>query len=177
MTRQYFTTKQTAAIFAKSVETIRLWAKTFGEFLDPLATPEKGKDRNFTENDLQVFALVAEYKNAGNSNDEIAVTLRSGERGRAPDILPEEAQHLVSTETERRLVLQVQELHTQLRTAYEERDQLKQEMKVARELESKVAGLEAEVRLLRERLSDEQALLMQIGELRGELRAMKKGRD
>jgi DNA-binding transcriptional MerR regulator len=77
-------------MFDISRETVRSWVKEFGDYLSPTATPPKGRQRHFTEDDLAVFALVAELKEKRWKFADIHPLLQSGERGRPPiDLHPQ----------------------------------------------------------------------------------------
>jgi DNA-binding transcriptional MerR regulator len=180
-----YTTKQVGAIFGRSHETIRLWAEEFQPYLEPLATPGKGRNRSFTEADLEVLALIAKMKEEGFNFEDIHQSLKHGQRGTPPGIAPEEAQSLVRTESERRLFIQLQELQSQLRLAYDERDRALQAAESARTFELQVARMESELAYLRTELEKEKShsqaqteneklLHQQLGELRGELKMLRR---
>jgi DNA-binding transcriptional MerR regulator len=169
-----YTTKQVGAIFNRSHETIRSWAEEFQEHLEPLATPGRGKNRAFTEGDLEVLSLIAKMKDEGFNFEDIHRALQQGERGAPPNIKPQEAQLLVRTEGERRLMAMVEALQTQLLNTTTERDRAVQEASKVRELEKQLARTEAELEYLREQIEDKKFLHEQIGELKGELKAIKR---
>ena len=70
--------------FGVSRETVRQWTNQFADYLSPTATPEKGRQRNYTEDDLHVFALVSGMKTTGSTTEEISAALASGQRGTPP---------------------------------------------------------------------------------------------
>lgn len=72
--------------FNISHETVRAWAAEFAAYLSPTATPEKGRQRIFTEDDLLVFALVKTFRNEGKTYNEMHAALGAGQRGDLPDI-------------------------------------------------------------------------------------------
>lgn len=55
------TISEVARMFKVDRETVKLWAKRFGDHLSKKATPPKGQQREFTESDLRVLALVFYY--------------------------------------------------------------------------------------------------------------------
>lgn len=55
------TTGNVAKIFGVNQQTVKTWAYKFSEYLSTTANPAKGVTRSFTQQDLMVFALVAEY--------------------------------------------------------------------------------------------------------------------
>lgn len=85
-----FTNKDISQKFGVSREAARQWAKEFEMYLSPSATPMPGAQRNYTADDLAVFALVANMKAAGKHTPEIHAALKSGQRGNvdADSIIP-----------------------------------------------------------------------------------------
>jgi DNA-binding transcriptional MerR regulator len=79
-----YTTKDICDKFGVSRETVRQWTSQFGDYLSPTATPEKGRQRNYTDGDLSVFALVSNLKSTGSTSEEITAALSAGQRGEAP---------------------------------------------------------------------------------------------
>lgn len=78
-------------LFDVSSETVRRWAQEFEQYLSPTATPGKGRARQFTADDLTVFALVSEIKNSGGTYDDVHLALKSGQRGSIEDAAQERA--------------------------------------------------------------------------------------
>jgi len=76
-----FTNKDIADRFGVSREASRQWAGEFADYLSPTGNPEKGRQRNYTDDDLLVFALVADMKAAGKHTPEIHAALAAGQRG------------------------------------------------------------------------------------------------
>lgn len=97
-----------------------MWAKEFASYLSPTATPGKNKHRFFTQEDMQVFSLVAELKKHGLTFAEIHANLKTGQRGDPPALPPEDVQALVTTDAELRLTHEVETLRSQLLRATEE---------------------------------------------------------
>lgn len=83
-----YTTKEVRDKFGLSRETIRQYSNNFSAYLSPTAKPEKGQQRNFTDDDLPVLALIATMKAAGADSDTIAAALAAGQRG----VVPSESQ-------------------------------------------------------------------------------------
>ena len=125
-----FTSQQVEQMFSISRETVRTWVGEFSDYLSPTARPPKGRQRHFTEEDLAVFALVAELKEKRWRFADIHPLLHSGERRQPPiDLHPqlfnteeadearlkrslEYAQQMIQTLTSR-----VEELETQIEKA------------------------------------------------------------
>lgn len=79
-----YTTKDICDRFSISGDTVRLWSKAYAAHLSPTANPQKGRQRNFTDEDLTVFALVSEMKGQGAYTEDINASLGTGARGDAP---------------------------------------------------------------------------------------------
>lgn len=75
------TTKHVATLFNVSTETVRVYATEFSRYLSPTATPVAGRHRRYTDDDLQVFALVAELKGQGLTYEDCHAALSAGQRG------------------------------------------------------------------------------------------------
>ncbi len=118
-----YTTSEAKAIFNRDEQTIRNWAKEFAEFLSPMANPQKGRSRTFTEDDMRVFDLVAKLKDEGKQYVDIHTSLKSGQRGDLPVVSPDELRALTVGQIERRLSLEIQHLKGDLAEA---REQLKE---------------------------------------------------
>lgn len=175
-----YDTKQAGAIFGRNGETVRTWSEEFKSYLSPTATPGKGRKRIFNGDDMSVFSLVAELKDHGYTYAQIHENLQRGERGVTPDIEPREVDALITTDTERRLMLQVENFQKELTRAYQERDSALKKAEYAHELEIKVASLEKEVEMLRSQApssADIAKLYETIGELRGEIKFLRRGWD
>jgi len=75
-----YSTGAVGKFFDVSRETIRQWAIEYGDYLSPGANPAKGAYRQFTEDDMTVFAYIVQSKQFGLSPDDIAANLKSGMR-------------------------------------------------------------------------------------------------
>ena len=58
---------------------VKRWAKEFEEYLSLAARPGKGQERQFSEADLRVLAVVADHLELGNDADDVRYALNSGE--------------------------------------------------------------------------------------------------
>jgi len=56
------------------------WTKDFAEYLSLTSQPAKGKERQFSEADLRVLAVVAEHLELGNNADDVHHALNSGQQ-------------------------------------------------------------------------------------------------
>ena len=63
-----------------SVSTIRNWSADFAEFLSPGANPPPGATREYTEDDLKVFATVAVMRAQSVETADIRAALVDGQR-------------------------------------------------------------------------------------------------
>lgn len=84
-----FATPQIARMFSVTEQTVKAWSAEFSRYLSPTATPTKGKKRRFTREDIEVLALVAEYRETGQSFEEIHLALQRNDRGEVPSIADE----------------------------------------------------------------------------------------
>jgi len=79
-----YQTKDVCDAFNISRQTVRIWATEFADYLTPGATPEKGQQRNFSDGDMAVFALVHEVKQRGGTYENAHLQLKNGQRGELP---------------------------------------------------------------------------------------------
>lgn len=59
---------------------VKQWTKEFAEYLSLTAQPAKGQERQFSEPDLRVLAVVAQHLMLGNDADDVHYALNSGEQ-------------------------------------------------------------------------------------------------
>ena len=157
-----YQTKDVCEAFGISRQTVRIWTAEFAEYLSPSATPEKGQQRNFSDDDMSVFALVHEVKQRGGTYDNAHLQLKSGQRGEMPgeplSVQAEPEMHLSS------LRGQITRLSNQLESAIVERDELRitaAQEKALREradqqlteAQKKIDELNQEIGMLRARLT------------------------
>lgn len=65
------TVSDVARVFAVPPDTIKAWTREFAEHLSAAAVPPKGQERQFTEADLRVIALIAEHADVVDEPDDI----------------------------------------------------------------------------------------------------------
>lgn len=82
-----YTTSHLTNLFNVSHQTVKNWCKEFADYLSPTATPPANRQRQFTDDDLMVLALVAELKGAGATFEDIHAALAVGQRGDLPDTM------------------------------------------------------------------------------------------
>lgn len=118
-----YQTKDVCDVFGISRQTVRIWSEEFAEHLSPSATPQKGQQRNFSDADMAVFALVHEVKGRGGTYDTAHLQLKSGQRGEPPrtrmSIQVEPDNQLSSLRS------QITKLSNQLEITTQERDELR----------------------------------------------------
>lgn len=98
-----YSTIQVATLFNAARETVRKWAVEFEHELSPSANPGEGRQRVFTDDDLEKIALIVEMKSQGKLYADIHAALANGQRGNPPP----GAVAIVPTTTPRTSVLQV----------------------------------------------------------------------
>lgn len=157
-----YTTRHLAALFEVHIETIRLWAVEFAEYLSPTARPGSNRPRQFSQDDLGVLTLVSDMKRAGRAFVEIHATLKSGQRAEPTVSNPEDIDQLASVDRDRRLALEVERLS---RLLQETRDELERQRQIAAAVaETRDANVRLQVELSvsereRQRLEGEVARL------------------
>jgi DNA-binding transcriptional MerR regulator len=151
-----YSSKHLELIYNVSHETVRRWAEEFAEFLSVTANPGKGKHRIFTDEDMQVLSLVAEYKDRNSTYEDIHAALRSGQRGDMPTLPPPEVQAIVLGENEKRLALELDYLKRALQEAQHEA----RRAEVIREENIK---LKAQMEMTEQRVGDLKDQIEQLG--------------
>jgi DNA-binding transcriptional MerR regulator len=121
------------------LETARQWAIEFQDYLSKSGKPGKNKHRLFSDEDMQVFSLVAEMKQQGRTNEDIHAALKAGQRGDVPLMPPEQLTAMATTDRERSLALQLTYMQQELIKAQEELGKVQQvKEELAREREAKL---------------------------------------
>lgn len=118
-----YSSRHVCVLFGVAPETVRNWSEEFSRHLSVTANPGKGRHRNFTEEDMRVFALIADQKNQGLTYDDIHGALDNGQRGEAPALPPDEVQALVTTDQKHQTAIQIQQLENQIVKLQRERDE------------------------------------------------------
>ncbi len=162
-----YSTSEAKAIFNRDEQTIRNWAIEFAEHLSPLANPEKGRSRIFTEDDMRVLDLIASMKDDGKQYIDIHAALKAGQRGNLPVVSPEELRALTVGEIERRLSLEIQHLQNELTDAREQLQQMNDLKAHNARLEERIELREEQVKTLADQLREAQdkmeKLLREVG--------------
>ena len=142
MADYYYNSRQVAALFGVALETIRNWGSEFQDYLSPLANPGQGRHRKYNPEDLAVFALVRDLKEKGLSYNDVHTALRGGERGRPPELAPNQVQAIVVSERERRLAIEVQTLQATISQLQNRLAETEAAQKEVEELRRKTVVLE-----------------------------------
>jgi DNA-binding transcriptional MerR regulator len=130
-------TKEVADLFNYSESAVRIWAN---EFVGYLSTDAQGagRSRHYTQEDLGVFALVAQMKRAGYTYEDIHASLVAGQRADPPSLdLP--------ANISARFMTELNHLRTKV-------DALQRTEEENTALKIQIAQLQTEVRLLAERV-------------------------
>lgn len=69
---------QVARLLGVEREKVRAWSKEFAEYLSLTAQPAKGQERQYSEADMRVLAVVAEHLELGNEGEDVHYALNSG---------------------------------------------------------------------------------------------------
>lgn len=78
---QYFSPKDLHALLQQSPENIRLWSIEFARHLSESAVPKRrGQHRSYTQADVSVLGLVADYANRSIPFNQIHKAIDDGER-------------------------------------------------------------------------------------------------
>jgi DNA-binding transcriptional MerR regulator len=121
-----FSTAQVAKRFGVADQTVKNWASEFAQYLSPTATPEAGKRRAFTAEDVAILALVHEMVGRGRDTSAAHAALQAGRRGAVNALtMATEGDSLVAVQRERDMLQgAVIELRTMLDKATTDRDEL-----------------------------------------------------
>jgi DNA-binding transcriptional MerR regulator len=100
-----------------------------------MANPGANRHRLFSEEDLEVFSLVSEFKNQGKTYTDIHFALKTGQRGDPPTLLPDEVQAIMVSDQEKRLALEVDYLQRALVRTQNELDEARKQIAALHESE------------------------------------------
>ena len=143
--------------------TIRRWSEEFAAYLSPNATPGPRKQREYTENDASILALVGEMRSENAPFEKIHAALASGDIGewRPNDAelsqekeTRQEAPHALMTQ----LTATVAKFEGELTAVKDERDRLLQDVDVLHEklgvARERATSAETEAAILRAHLDE-----------------------
>ena len=164
-----YSTPEVAAFYKRTDQTIRAWAEEFVIYLSPTANPGKGKGRNFTLEDMQVLALVADMKDRSATYEDIHAALRAGQRGDIPSLSDGDMKLLKATEGEKRAVVEIQALQQHIVDLKERLNRAELRAAEADELKHEVVRSETKIEMLHSQLD---ASTKQIAALQEEVRKL-----
>jgi DNA-binding transcriptional MerR regulator len=162
-----FSVSHLARVFAVSQQTIRQWSNEFHDHLSTRANPGKSRIRAYTNEDLPVFALIAQMKTLGYTYQDIHAALVNGQRGEAPSLNGLEKVDLALTsERERKLELRAQQAEEERdfwrERATEAERQLQERDEVLHQSQIELARLQGEMKAVerdRSQLDQQQKLV------------------
>lgn len=115
----------------------------------------------YTVADLEVLSLVSEMKRQGSTYADIHATLKSGQRGNAPELPPAELQIIAASDQERQLVLHIEYLQHTLAQVRTEFGVVKKEAATVYQLREEKAKLEATLEYTQRELEETKTALEQ----------------
>jgi DNA-binding transcriptional MerR regulator len=157
-----YTTRHIAAMYNVTGETIRQWTYEFQEYLSPTAQPGKNRNRLYSIEDMEVLSLVSELKKQGKVYADIHLNLRSGQRGRAPELPPEEMQVITSGEREKQASLEAERLQYAMVLLKEELKQAETKLAQMQGLKEENAKLQAKLEFSERELEETKQQLQQL---------------
>ena len=141
----FYLSNQVAAIYGITTQSVNRWAREFDEYLSETAKPGGSKTRQFDKQDMEVFSLVSEMQKKHLTYADIHASLKSGARGDAPLVEPDEIEAIVSVEGETRLALENEHLKMMLINAQETLKKAQGDLARLRETEDEVVRLKERV--------------------------------
>ena len=131
-----YTPAQVCKIFGCSSTTLKNYCELAKQFLSVHATPQKGKHRYFTDDDMSVIAVIV----SSPDYDSAYLALANGQRG----TVPETATDLVTTAENNKRIASLQNeivrLEADLETERERRIEAEGQVKLLRELLREAQG-------------------------------------
>jgi DNA-binding transcriptional MerR regulator len=137
----FYSSSQVAARYGITTQSVNRWAREFEEYLSDAAKPGGSKTRQFEKEDMEVFALVSELQKKHLTYDDIHASLKTGARGDAPLVEPDEIQAIVSAGGETRLAIENERLKTMLIDAQDALKKAQADLVRLRETEDEVVRL------------------------------------
>jgi DNA-binding transcriptional MerR regulator len=147
-----YNTRHITNLFSVSHTTVKNWAIEFERHLSVTAAPGDGRHRNFTDEDLEVLALIHELKKQGMTYSDIHAALDNGQRGNPPLRTTE---LIAATEQKQQLVLltnRIRQLETQVQELEQYHDENLKQQGIIKQLETEVNRYRVEVRELYEEI-------------------------
>ncbi len=79
---------EVARIVGVSVDTVKRWLSTYPEVFSPGAIPPSGRQRVLNEHDLRVLMMIVALRDAGQSGEEVATSLKVAQDDNWRDLPP-----------------------------------------------------------------------------------------
>lgn len=164
-----YTVSDVARHFNVSKQSGRVWAGEFEQYLDPAAKPAPGKTRQFTDSDMEVFALVAQLRQEGATYADIHAALAAGERGNVEQVQAASQEQdaapvvgLVPLSAVQAFTQQItRQYEGQIAAVSEERDNLREQLTAERheriEAEKRATAAETRLQVMTEREGEKEA--------------------
>jgi DNA-binding transcriptional MerR regulator len=73
-----YTTKEASELTGASKQALRVYTTRYKQFMSPLATPDAGGERRFTEADLKYLAYVYQQTQSSKTHEEVLAALANG---------------------------------------------------------------------------------------------------
>jgi len=140
-----YTNRLAGEYFGVSKNTIRNWSNEFVDHFSPTGIPGNNQTRNYTVEDMQVLAHIAERRAHQTPYATIHAELKSGQRGEMPDLDPSQIQIISATGRERQLNLEVDALKQNIMILRSELEKAKAQADEAQQLRD--MNVELKVRL------------------------------
>jgi len=167
----FYSSSQVAAIYGITTQSVNRWAREFEEYLSEAAKPGGSKTRQFDKQDMEIFSLVSEMQKKHLTYEDIHASLKTGARGDAPLVDPDEIQAIVSAGGETRLALENERLKTMLIDAQDALKKARTDIVRLRETEDEVVRLKERVA---NKESSEKQLRDEITSLQARVEALAK---
>lgn len=150
----FYSSQHVAALYDITVETVRSWSEEFKDYLSPTANPGHRRTRLFSPHDMEVFALVSQMKQQGQTFQDIHASLQAGERGQAPELPPDTVQSVVIAERERQLVFQLQQRQHELERLQQAYDDMQTKLATYRDSYEENIRLKVKLETLEQQLAE-----------------------
>lgn len=162
---EVYTASTVATLAGVAIHTVHRWSEEFSRYLSAMANPQKGKQRNYTQDDLTVLLYVATSKKSGFTFEQIHAALKMGERAAIPETMPTDLKALV-TDDRKELLAQIQHYAREIEALRVELDQL-------RGARDENIGLKAELAIYKARADKADQLMREIGRLEHEIETLR----
>src|SRR5262249_54185612 len=142
--------------------------EAYQPLLSTEATPDPGKERKFTVDDLKLFAFIAARTRLGESHSDVAERIAADELVTfdwTPTAPPRPTE---GAESQQAALVPLEQLRAMQALLADSRQR---EVETKQQAQAQIEGLQAEIRQEREKIEQ---LQRELGEAKGELTAMKR---